>query len=138
MKTVPHFYNNSKPVAQMDIVQNKDKENISFESFNGKLAFNDIFRQDSSARFMKVDTDLMEEVGIFKNDILVIDPQLQCVNGKVIVVKVGETLMVRRYEKIKSGVILYGDSKKISPLKIEEGYDQFKILGVVVYIIKSL
>lgn len=87
---------------------------------------------------MKINTDLMEEAEIFKNDIAIIDPQVEVVSGKIILASVNDTLMIRRYEKIKSGHILYGDTKKISPLKIEEGYDQFKILGVVAYVIKSV
>ena len=138
MKTVPLFYNARRAAGEMDIVQNKDKENISFESCSGKLEFDEIFRQDSPARFMKINTDLMEESGIFKNDIVIIDPQDEVVNGKIILASVNDTLMIRRYEKIKSGHILYGDSKKISPLRIEEGYDQFKMLGVVAYIIKRV
>lgn len=138
MKIAPLFYNNGKSVSGMASVQNKDAEDVPAKTFNGKLEFSDVFRQDSPARFMKINTDLLEEEGIFKNDIIVIDPLEECVSGKIIVANVNDTLMIRRYEKMKSGYILYGDTKKISPLKIEEGYDQFKILGVVAFIIKSL
>ena len=145
MKIVPFFYKNAELKAERKIVQNKDEivqnkgvEDNSAKSLDGKLELNNVFRQDSSARFMKINTDMMEEEGIFKNDIVVIDPLGVCVNGKIVVAMVNNSVMIRRYEKIKSGYVLYGDSKKISPLKIEEGYDQFKILGVVVYVIKSL
>ena len=138
MKIMPFFNKNGKPEADIDIVQKRKEDGNSGIVMNTKLDFNEIFRSDSSARFMKINTDLLEEEGIFKNDIAVIDSEVEVVNGKIILVKVNETLMIRRYEKIRSGHMLYGDIKKISPLKIEEGYDQFKILGVVIYIIKSL
>ena len=138
MKTMPHFYSSGKPVPDIYRENNKMEGVVCAKDLTVKLEFNEIFRQDSSAFFMKINTDLMEDEGIFKNDIVVIDPQEACINGKIIVGIVNGNIMVRRYEKIKSGLILYGDSKKISPLKIEEGYDQFKILGVVAYVIKTL
>ncbi len=145
MKIMPLLNNNERPLREMKPVQIKDEivlnklgnDNSSID-FNRKLEFNDVFRQDSPARFMKINTDLMEEVGIFKNDIVVIDPQEESINGKIVVAKVNTTIIIRRYEKIKSGHILYGDNKKISPLKIEGGYEEFNILGVVAYVIKCL
>ncbi len=138
MKTEPFLYNNGKPAIEIEIEQKPDQESFNDRTCHAKLEFIEIVRQDSPARFMKINTDLLEEAGIFKNDIIVIDPQEECVSGKIIVAKVNDALVIRRYEKIKSGSVLYGDAKKISPLKIEEGYDQFKILGVVTYIVKSL
>ena len=53
MKTVPHFYNNSKPVAQMDIVQNKNAEAVSAKNFNGQALRKNQVRRDSLWRFKK-------------------------------------------------------------------------------------
>lgn len=137
MKTVHYLY----PEREEKIILNNKKavtdEEIS-KGINGhKPEFTDLFKEDSPFRFMKIHTGLMEDAGIKRNDIAVINPQEVPVNGKIIVVKIDNSLMIRRYEKIKNGFLLHADAQKIAPLKIEPGYNSVDIIGVVNYIIKS-
>ena len=138
MKTVPYLY----PERQERTIFN-DKEvpiniELSKEMKGRKQEFTDLFNQDTRFRFMKIHTDLLKESGINRNDITVIDPEEVPVTGKIIVVKVDDTLMIRRYEKMKNGFLLHADAQKVSPLKIEYGYNNVEIIGVVTFIIKSL
>ena len=113
-----------------------DKE-LPKEMNGHKTEFTDLFKEDSSFRFMKIHTQLLEKEGINRNDIAVIDPEGIPVTGKIVVVKVDNTLMIRRYEKMKKGFLLHADAQKVSPLIIEPGHDQTEIIGVVTFIIKS-
>jgi SOS-response transcriptional repressor LexA len=137
MKTIPLLYNSNLPVKENVTIQCGKALELPLNKYKEKSSLGEILKFDTNARFFEINTDIMEEEGIYKNDVVIINPEVECVKGKIVVAKINNALLIRRYEKIKSGHILTGDTKKISPLKIEEGYDQFKILGVVAFVIKS-
>ena len=138
MKTVPYLY----PEKEKRTILRDNKVATGIElpkEMNGhKTEFTDFFRQDSPFRFMKIHTHLLEKEGIHRNDIAVIDPEGIPVTGKIVVVKVGDALIIRRYEKIKNGFLLHADAQKVSPLIIEPRHDKTEIIGVVTFIVKSL
>lgn len=138
MKIMSLLYPQNVKVKKLNDQKAGSNGIIPKEINSQKPEFTDLFNQDSPFRFMKINTSLMEETGINRNDIAVIDPEGIPVTGKIVVVKVDDTLMIRRYEKMKNGFLLHADAQKVSPLIIESGYDKSKIIGVVTFIIKSL
>lgn len=138
MKTVPYLYSDLKERPKINNEQAATNGKVAKETASQQPAFLDLIIQNSPFRFMKIHTSLMEKEGIYKNDIAVIDPAQIPVNGKIIVANIDDTLMIRRYEKVKNGFVLHVDDQKISPLKIEPGYDKVEIIGVVTFIIKSV
>ena len=137
MKTVPYSYLEEENTM---FIENKSGSNgqRSTEIDGLQSQFSELINPNSRYRFMKVQTTLMEEEGIYKNDIVVIDPEEIPVNGKIVVVKLDDTFMIRRYEKMKNGFVLYADAHKVSSLVIEPGYENLELLGVVTFIIKAL
>ncbi len=137
MKTVPYLYLEEENTM---FIENKSGSNgqRSTEIDGLQSQFSELINPNSRYRFMKVQTTLMEEEGIYKNDIAVIDPEEIPVNGKIVVVKLDDTFMIRRYEKMKNGFVLYADAHKVSSLVIEPGYENLELLGVVTFIIKAL
>ena len=137
MKTVPYLYLEEENTM---FIENKSGSNgqRSTEIDGLQSQFSELINPNSRYRFMKVQTTLMEEEGIYKNDIVVIDPEEIPVNGKIVVVKLDDTFMIRRYEKMKNGFVLYADAHKVSSLVIEPGYENLELLGVVTFIIKAL
>ena len=138
MKTVPYSYPQKKEIAGFKEKKIESEPGISKEMNGYKPEFADLFHQNSSFRFMKVHTDVLEEMGIKINDLVVVDPAGIPTTGKIVVVKVDDTLMIRRYEKMRNGFVLNAENQKIAPLKIEPGYNHVSLIGVVVYVIKSL
>ena len=138
MKTVPHLYPKAEEKTEVSI-RKAGTDSKAPDIMNGrKPEFSDVFHSNSLFRFMKVHTGLMKEMGIQIGDIVVIDPAGIPATGKIVVVKVDDTLMIRRYEKMGNGFVLHAENQKISPLKIERGYNDVNLIGVVIYVIKSL
>lgn len=138
MKTVPYLHSslNERQVPGNDKVE--PNKNINKEIIRSAPEFADLINLNSPFRFMKIHTSLMEREGIFINDIAVIDTCQIPQNGKIVVVKIDDTLMIRKYEKVKNGFLLHLNGQNISPLKIESGYENVEIIGVVTFVIKSM
>jgi len=133
MKTVPYL-NSAIPDNNKEGVPGQITKGMGSQP-NG---FYELINQPALFRFMRISTSLLEKEGIYSNDIAVIDPGQIPVNGKIIVAKVDETFMIRRYQKMKNGFLLYLNNQKIASLNIEPGGDNVEIIGVVSFIIKSM
>lgn len=88
--------------------------------------------------FMRVNCDVMRDAGIFKNDIIIADRLLEPTNGKIIIAKLGEDLLIRRFEKSNRRISLLADSQKLSSIIIDANCEEFAIMGVVTYVIHKL
>lgn len=137
MKTVPYLYPGKEENTKLNNNKAKTNGEMPKELNDYRSKFSELINQNSPFRFMKIHTTLMEKEGIYRNDIAVIDPEEIPVTGKIVVVKLDDTIMIRRYEKIKGGILLHADGENISPLNIYHGYDKLDLLGVVAFIIKS-
>ena len=79
----------------------------------------------------------MINAGIFNGDIAIVDKSVQPTNGKIVIAVVDAEMLIRRYEKTFSKLLLVADAPKIAAIDVAEMSD-VKIWGVVLYIIKSV
>jgi DNA polymerase V len=87
--------------------------------------------------FFRMNSDAMQGVGIYSNDVLIVDRSLKANSGKIIVAAINGELLVRRFEKGFNKAILSADNKRYKDIEINE-FTEFLCWGVVTYVIHSL
>lgn len=112
-------------LTQEAIVQKKNDFDLVEELFPNK----------STIFYMRVNSDVMKEAGIFKNDIVVVDRSLKPASGKVVIAMLGGDILIRRLEKNNKKIRLLADSQKLAPINIDANCEDFTIWGVVTYVI---
>ena len=96
-----------------------------------------LIRNKPATFFMKVSGNSMINAGIFDGDIVIVDRSIKPQNGKIVIAVIDGEMLIRRYEKTINRLRLVPETSKLSAIEVSEFMD-FKIWGVVVYIIRSL
>jgi DNA polymerase V len=79
----------------------------------------------------------MINASIHDGDIVIVDRSIKPVNGKIVIAVVDGEMLIRRLEKTINKVRLIPETAKLSPIDVSE-FNDFKIWGVVTYVIKNL
>ncbi|MFY7965377.1 MAG: LexA family protein [Chitinophagaceae bacterium] len=87
--------------------------------------------------FFRMNSNAMEETGIFSGDVLVVDRSIKATNGKIIVAAINGELIVRRFSKDFNKATLAATNKKFKDIVVDE-FSDFNCWGVVTYTIHSL
>lgn len=96
-----------------------------------------LIRNKPATFFMRVNGDSMINAGIFSGDIVIVDRSIKPVNGKIVIAVIDGEMLIRRYEKSLNKLRLIPETHNLSSIEVSEFMD-FKVWGVVVYIIRSL
>lgn len=104
----------------------------------GSLDLNEYLIQHPCATFfVRVIGDSMIDVGIFPNDILIVDRSLEPISGKVVIAVLNGELTVKRLIKKQGEVWLYPENAAYTPLRIQSE-SELSIWGVVTNVIHAL
>ena len=95
----------------------------------------ELVRNKPATFFMRVNSNVMKEAGIYKEDVVVVDRSLKAATGKVIIAVLNGELLIRRFEKNNNKIRLLADSNKLAPINIDATCEDFAIWGVVTYVI---
>lgn len=95
----------------------------------------ELIRNKAATFFMRVNSDALNESGIYKEDVVVVDRSLKAVSGKVIIAILNGEMLIRRFEKNNNKVRLLADSNKLAPINIDVSSGEFAVWGVVTYVI---
>ena len=87
--------------------------------------------------FFRMKGDAMTGVGIFDNDVLIIDRSLKLASGKIIVAVLNGELLVRRFHKNFSSAFLIPENSRLKPINLAE-FSDFAVWGVVTYVIHAV
>jgi DNA polymerase V len=87
--------------------------------------------------FFRMKGDAMIGVGIFDNDVLIIDRSLKLANGKIIVAILNGELLVRRFHKNFTSAFLVPENNRLKPINLAE-FSDFVVWGVVTYVIHAV
>lgn len=87
--------------------------------------------------FLRMKGDAMTGVGIFDNDVLIIDRSLKLASGKIIVAVLNGELLVRRFHKNFSSAFLIPENSRLKPINLAE-FSDFAVWGVVTYVIHAV
>jgi DNA polymerase V len=86
---------------------------------------------------LRVAGDSMMDAGIYEDDILTVDRNLEARNGQIVVALVDGRATVKTFRKDREGVTLVPENKRYVPIKILPASD-FQILGVVTNVIRKV
>jgi SOS-response transcriptional repressor LexA len=138
METIHLAQNKFVSTNGKETVNATERDLFSLNIPQMKGGVEELFNQNREFLLMKVHTDILSDSGIMINDTVVIDPLARPENDQVVILNLDNELLIRKYQKNHNRLTFYGENKKISPLQIEPGYDQFSIVGVVKYVIRSV
>ncbi|MDB5197080.1 MAG: umuD [Flaviaesturariibacter sp.] len=93
-----------------------------------------LIRNKAATFFMRVNSDAMEGMGIYKGDVVIVDRSLDAKNGKVIIAIIDNELMIRKLEVSGEKKRLVA-TKKLASLEV---VGELKVWGVVTYVIHNM
>ena len=96
-----------------------------------------LIRNKPATFFMRVSGSSMTGAFIHDGDIVIVDRSIKPVNGKIVIAVVDGEMLIRRYEKTINRLRLIPETPKLSPIDVSE-FNDFKIWGVVIYVIKNV
>ena len=98
-----------------------------------------LIKNKESTFFVRVSGDSMINVGIFDNDILVVDRSLIPVRQSIVIVSIDGELVVKKLvkDKIKKDFYLKSENKNYPDIRLNSNSDTI-IWGIVTYTIHSL
>jgi DNA polymerase V len=96
-----------------------------------------LIRNKPATFFMKVSGSSMINAGIYDGDIVIVDRSIKPVNGKIVIAIIDGEMLIRRYEKTINKLRLVPDTPKLAAIEVSE-FSDFKIWGVVIYIIRGV
>ena len=88
--------------------------------------------------FLKVEGDSMREAGILDGDYVLVRPQSMAEKGEVVAASIGDEATVKYFFPEKNRVVLKPANSDFEPLVLNEGSDDFKILGKVTLLLRIL
>jgi len=100
-----------------------------------KLDLNEyLVKHPSATFFVRVTGDSMTGVGIYDDDILIVDRSLEAHEGMIIIAALDGELTVKRLKKQNNAVILSPENEQYDPIVVSEESD-FSVWGVVTAVI---
>lgn len=101
------------------------------------LDLNEHLISKPAATFLvRVSGDSMIDVGIFENDILIVDRSKTPLSGSIIVGVVNGEFTLKTFLKHQDKIILKPENKKYTPIEITQNMG-FEVWGVVIHAIHS-
>ena len=97
-----------------------------------------LIKNEEATFFMRVSGDSMRNIGIFNNDILVVDKGIKPINNSIVVASLNGELVIKRILKNSSGFyFLKSENPNYPDIELKEGYE-LQIWGVATYVIHYL
>ena len=96
-----------------------------------------LVKNPASTFFVRASGESMQDVGIFTDDILIVDRSLEPVDGKIVVVAIDGELTVKRLKKKNQSLYFMPENKAFKPIVVKALQD-VHIWGVVTYVIHAL
>ena len=87
--------------------------------------------------FFRMKGDAMTGIGIFDNDVLIVDRSVKLANGKIIVAILNGELLIRRFHKNFSSAFLIPENDRYKSINLAE-FNDFAVWGVVTYVIHAV
>ena len=98
-----------------------------------------LIKNMESTFFIRVSGDSMIDVGIFNDDIIIVDKGLTPMNKSIVIVSLNEELVIKRLlkDRMSKNYYLKSENSKYPNIKFSADSD-VKIWGVATYVIHSL
>ncbi len=80
----------------------------------------------------------MKDAQLSTGDLLFVDPKKDPRNGEIVVAAVEGEPTIKRYYKEDGSIVLRPENKKFKPIHVSKSDENFKVLGVVVGMIRAM
>ena len=97
-----------------------------------------IARMPKDSFLLRVKGESLKDAYIFSGDIVIINPNLEPKNGQIVVAVLDDAAVVKRFYKKRTQIELLSENPEFKPIIIEKKYPNFKIVGIVVGIYRSM
>jgi repressor LexA len=87
---------------------------------------------------LKVKGDSLKDAYIFHGDIIIVNPNIEPSNGKFVTAILDDAAVVKRFERNGDKIELHSENPEYEPIIIDRTYSNFKVVGVVVGIYRSM
>ncbi len=87
---------------------------------------------------LKVKGDSLKDAYIFTGDIVIVNPNSEPVNGRIVAAVLDDAAVVKRFYKKTDSIELHSENPEYEPIIIDKDYTGFKLVGVVVGIYRSM
>ena len=90
---------------------------------------------DSDVFMLKIHGDSMIEIGMFEGDMIIVNPTLSIANGEIAVVRIGDSVTVKRFYLDGDKVTLKPENSSMQPIYADA--NDVEIVGKVVGLIRN-
>lgn len=97
-----------------------------------------VARMPKDSFLLRVKGDSLKDAYIFSGDVVIVNPNLEPANGKIVVAVLDDAAVVKRFFKKENSIELHSENKEYEPIIIEKSYANFKMVGNVVGIYRSM
>jgi len=97
-----------------------------------------IARMSKDSFLLRVKGDSLKDAYIFSGDVVIVNPNLEPTNGKIVVAVLDDAAVVKRFFKKSNSIELHSENPEYEPIIIEKSYVNFKMVGNVVGIYRSM
>ncbi|PKL89191.1 MAG: repressor LexA [Ignavibacteriae bacterium HGW-Ignavibacteriae-2] len=87
---------------------------------------------------LKVKGDSLKDAYIFTGDIIIVNPNIDPSNGKFVAAILDDAAVVKRFFRKSNTIELHSENPEYNPIVIDKNYPNFKIVGVVVGVYRSM
>jgi repressor LexA len=111
---------------------------LAMENIEGSIVIDSAFMKKSEDCFaLKVKGDSMINAGIFENDLVIVAPRGEALNGDIIVAMIEDEVTVKTFEKKNDNIKLIPQNENYKPIEVNE-LKEFKIVGKVTGVVRWL
>lgn len=96
-----------------------------------------LIKNPASTFLLRVSGESMKDVGIFPNDILIVDRSIKPIDGKIVIAAIDGELTVKRLKRNNDALYLMPENKAFQPIVIKDS-QELLIWGVVTNVIHAL
>lgn len=87
---------------------------------------------------LKIKGDSLKDAYIFTGDIVIVNPNLEPANGKIVSAILDDAAVVKRFYKKADSIELHSENPEYEPIVINKSYENFKLVGIVVGVYRSM
>jgi repressor LexA len=87
---------------------------------------------------LKVKGQSLKDAYIFNGDVIIVNPNVDPVNGQIVAAVLDDGAVVKRYFKQGPKIELVSENPEFKPIVVDDSYAHFHIVGVVIGIYRSM
>ena len=111
---------------------------LAVENIEGSIVIDPAFIKKAAGCFaLRVRGDSMINAGIYENDLVIVSPRKNAVNGEIIVAMLDDEATVKRFDSRNNNIRLIPENENYQPIEVPQTRD-FSVVGKVIGVLRWL